>query len=268
MIDISIGSLELEITRKCLQCCKHCMRGPAQKINMSKDIIDKIFTTYHIKSINDIFITGGEPFLNHDTLKYFLIYLLNNEINVKFIRMIINGLVYDQEILYLLKVLQQTGTNVKIQIYQDQFHLQVPKENLKKFKKINFVYYYSQILRSKDIVQIGNAKVNNLGSKEIAIKAFESFKKVKDYLTVELNNREVFIKDLYLTVNGKFGPIPGDATWEMIDNKYHLDIMKDSLFKNCEIFNPKNHDYSFLTSTELEEKVLENKGIQRKYIKS
>ena len=36
--------MNIELTRRCNMACKHCLRGDAQNLTISKEIIDKIFT--------------------------------------------------------------------------------------------------------------------------------------------------------------------------------------------------------------------------------
>ena len=35
--------LGIELTRRCNERCKHCLRGPAEPVDLSKDVIDALF---------------------------------------------------------------------------------------------------------------------------------------------------------------------------------------------------------------------------------
>lgn len=70
MKQYKIDKLVLEITRKCNMTCNHCMRGDAQNINMTRNVIDYILM--QTTEIYDITFTGGEPFLNLDLINYFI----------------------------------------------------------------------------------------------------------------------------------------------------------------------------------------------------
>jgi organic radical activating enzyme len=68
-LPISVGSIVLEITRRCNMRCDHCMRGEAENMDMSFEIIDKLFES-GIR-FNEITFTGGEPALYPQAIQYF-----------------------------------------------------------------------------------------------------------------------------------------------------------------------------------------------------
>ena len=121
-IPVSIGALELEMTRRCNTNCLHCMRGIAENID------------HQIISIYEILITGGEPFLNKEGLAYFLESLIINNIELHYYFQITNALIYDKDIIDLLKYLTKNGTCVELITNMDQFHKPIPKRILKRFK--------------------------------------------------------------------------------------------------------------------------------------
>ena len=65
---LSIDNLVLEIGRNCNLNCPHCLRGKAETLEMTKEMIDKIFE--NISYVRSLTITGGEPFLYPDTMQY------------------------------------------------------------------------------------------------------------------------------------------------------------------------------------------------------
>lgn len=42
-IELPLYNLMLEVTRKCNLKCKHCMRGAAQHLNMSAEVLEVVF---------------------------------------------------------------------------------------------------------------------------------------------------------------------------------------------------------------------------------
>lgn len=48
--------------------CTHCMRGDAQDLAISKEVIDKCLDS--IAGVYDLILTGGEPFLEPDIIDY------------------------------------------------------------------------------------------------------------------------------------------------------------------------------------------------------
>ena len=67
---IAIDNLVVEITRKCQLKCAHCLKGDAQNVDMSVDVIDKLLES--VVSIGTLLFTGGEPTMNLQGMKYFL----------------------------------------------------------------------------------------------------------------------------------------------------------------------------------------------------
>lgn len=65
----SIDYLSIESTRRCNMKCRHCLRGPAQKIDIKRNYIrDILKQTEYIGNIN---FSGGEPSLNPKAIKDF-----------------------------------------------------------------------------------------------------------------------------------------------------------------------------------------------------
>lgn len=59
----------MEITRRCNMACDHCLRGDAQNMDMTKEIIDEVLK--HCGFIGTVVFTGGEPSLNVPLIRYF-----------------------------------------------------------------------------------------------------------------------------------------------------------------------------------------------------
>jgi len=58
---VCVNNLIVEVTRRCNMRCEHCMRGAAQKLDMSEEVISAMFRG--MGYIGDITFTGGEPTL-------------------------------------------------------------------------------------------------------------------------------------------------------------------------------------------------------------
>lgn len=60
-MQIRTDSLVIEVTRRCNMCCAHCLRGEAQNLDITHEILEEI-----AKSITpcEVTFTGGEPTLN------------------------------------------------------------------------------------------------------------------------------------------------------------------------------------------------------------
>lgn len=122
---INLDGLELEITRKCNYHCKHCGRGEAQNITISKEIIDRLFDCID-NTIDTILLTGGEPLLAIDMIEYFCNKLLNSKMNVSTLEIITNGNVSvkaNNRLLQIFKALiKEKNILCSIGISDDKFH--------------------------------------------------------------------------------------------------------------------------------------------------
>lgn len=236
-VNVITEILDLELTRKCIDQCAICLRGLPQKLEMTPNIIDHIFynNNHRIIAVGDLFITGGEPFLNKKTFIYLLKYIINNNIDVKQISLVTNSLVYDEEIMELLNYLYNSGINIVLFSSLNQYHKEVPKENIKKFSSFPFYNYEKVNIKKSDIVRLGRAEENNLGSVFDGLYRKTKFKlaPLDKVEVLKVYNDKVFIKSLYVIADGRFGKRPYDSTWDMIDEKYKLNLFNDSIFKNC-----------------------------------
>lgn len=122
---INLDGLDLEITRKCNYHCKHCGRGEAQNITISKEIIDRLFDCID-NTIDAILLTGGEPLLAIDMIEYFCNKLLNSKMNVSTLEIITNGNVSvkaNNRLLQIFKALiKEKNILCSIGISDDKFH--------------------------------------------------------------------------------------------------------------------------------------------------
>ena len=73
-VKMNLKHMMLEITRECNLKCVHCMRGDAQNVTITPEIIDKMLD--NINSIEHLTLTGGEPFLHPEMIEYLFDFLL------------------------------------------------------------------------------------------------------------------------------------------------------------------------------------------------
>ena len=64
-----VQDLILEVTRRCNMACEHCLRGDAQNMDMSTEVVDQILE--HCDRIGAVTFSGGEPSLNIPLIRYF-----------------------------------------------------------------------------------------------------------------------------------------------------------------------------------------------------
>ena len=58
---MELNNVVIEVTRNCQLWCAHCLRGDAQNITISKEILDDFLS--QVDWIYTLTITGGEPSL-------------------------------------------------------------------------------------------------------------------------------------------------------------------------------------------------------------
>lgn len=89
MKKILYRNVMLEITRRCQLKCEHCLRGDAQDIDMSEEIIDAFLE--QTAGIECLFFTGGEPTLAVDKMWYVLEKMIEKNIPLYSMAYITNG---------------------------------------------------------------------------------------------------------------------------------------------------------------------------------
>ena len=114
--------LGLEITRRCNKKCAHCLRGEAQNITMTHDMIDKI-----IDDVEDVFalvLLSGEVLLEIDTIEYLIQKINKSHWHTKVIQFTTNGTILDKRVIDILQTFctGDNGRYILIRISNDQFH--------------------------------------------------------------------------------------------------------------------------------------------------
>lgn len=129
---ISVNNIIIEITRKCNYRCKHCGRGKAQNLTISKEIIDRFFES--VENIQgSILFTGGEPLLAIDMIDYFCEKLINSNFSPTDINIVTNGNVSEEANNVLIntfqKVINKKRIECNINISCDKFHTEQDRKN-------------------------------------------------------------------------------------------------------------------------------------------
>ncbi len=96
-----IYNVIVEITRRCNLKCDHCLRGDAQNLDMSDEVMEKLLK--QINQITHLFFTGGEPFLVPERLKRFLQICKEKNVKIDEISLTTNGTIWSDEILNIMK---------------------------------------------------------------------------------------------------------------------------------------------------------------------
>lgn len=116
----------LEITRRCNKKCAHCLRGDAQDVTITKEIVDKLFNS--LDSCSNFYLTGGEPLLEPDILLY-TIEKITEMLPTKTLSITTNGSILNKDVVVALerfcqahKIRKQQNRYVRFEISEDQYH--------------------------------------------------------------------------------------------------------------------------------------------------
>lgn len=165
-MNIKFKNLMFEVTRRCGMECAHCMRGNAQNKDMSLDVIEKVIqeTSY----IEHLTITGGEPSLAPDTLKWLIYYIKNSNCEVGSFFCATNAQKFSKEFIDQLDSLYQYCTKKDkciLTISTDQFHSMSDPKALEEYRKLP---YYNSVNEKRHIPESrilneGRAAINGIG---------------------------------------------------------------------------------------------------------
>lgn len=167
---MNIYDLMYEITRRCNARCEHCMRGPAQKIDMSDEIIDRSLEGVHW--ISTITFTGGEPSLAVDRIRYLLKAVKEREILVDSFYLVTNGKVKSLDLcLALMEWYAYCDTNEisSFCISKDQYHIREIgsiKEADNLYQALSFYHAEERNSNIHSLINEGRAKTRDIGERE------------------------------------------------------------------------------------------------------
>ena len=131
-----IQNLGLFVTEKCNLDCAHCCRGGCSNKNLKDEVISSTFD--QIDMLSSLSICGGEPTLAVLQIEKVFSYIIDRKIKLDRVYMFINGTKYSEELLRLLREMNDYITIIKnLPRYQrtcafgisaDQFHIDSMEE--------------------------------------------------------------------------------------------------------------------------------------------
>lgn len=207
-----IRSVAIELTRRCNQSCKHCLRGNAQDIDIEKDYIDLLFAEDII--IQNLILSGGEPTLCENLIVYVIDKIINEHKSILSIYMATNGLICSDKVLSSFsRYREYVAQNLKplyedfpipnrflsfIELSNDQFH---EKIDLDLYKEKALVYP-NVTLETRGLVfwilLVGRAKENKI---YLGVK---SAYKLYDLDIYVVDDKIIFDNAFYLTATSSY----------------------------------------------------------------
>ena len=115
-----INELMLEITRRCNLECPHCLRGDAERKEMSRELLLRIFSD--IDNVGTLTLTGGEPFMALDVIEDIFTVLDSKDINIQTIWICTNGRKFNSKIKKIINRFEYYADEVYVKISTDKFH--------------------------------------------------------------------------------------------------------------------------------------------------
>ena len=233
--------LMIEVTRMCNKSCDFCMRGEAQNLSISREIIDSFFDD--ICDVKKIFLTGGEPLLELSTIEYIVESIIKHNFNLLNFQIVSNGTILDKRALDILdKLYQNSKTSVNLLISNHPMFYDVEQSK-------RAVDFYSQLVKSNEYnIQViykgyDQVFVNTGNAKDYIEKHRHEFNPYGSIIAknTEINHRIKIVDNtvccmVMLTSNG-FVVLNGDNSYEDEENKSIGNILDLSL---TEIINKHN----------------------------
>lgn len=166
MKKVYIENLCMILTNKCNLNCRHCLRGPKDDTDISKEVIEA--TLNQIIAIHNLNICGGEVTLALDSLEYIFKYIVDNRILLDLVSITINGTNYSEDFLKLLEYIDSyISDNVIFTISYDKYHLEEIErlglldkyiDNIEKYSTSKYYYGLRKLDSNLKLFREGNAE--------------------------------------------------------------------------------------------------------------
>jgi organic radical activating enzyme len=170
---IHIPDLIIEITRNCNMECMHCLRGEKQDIDMDLIYIEILFN--RIESIGSLTLTGGEPSLKPNIIKWIILLAKRYNIDIGNFYIVTNGKkIADQFLIELINLYLYCSDNEisSVKVSHDDYHEY--HEEGERLKVFSFVQFQEEEKTSDypyhfpSWINEGKAKENGIGEREIS----------------------------------------------------------------------------------------------------
>lgn len=241
------SDVAIEVTRRCNMKCAHCLRGDAQNMDITHEIIDKFLDGFGPGAcIGSLLFTGGEITLNLDAIRYTLQAVKEKKISVMSFYMVTNGKeisLIDELVRVAIDWYVYADDNelTGLALSHDPFHEKL--ENWGEIKRtLSALSFFSSedkdMYKQSDIILTDEGRAKNL----------VEFKKRAPYISFpeiyETQNGELDISGsgrLYLSSNGNIAP-DCDMSYNHIDACAMANVNDkdwvDCFRKNCFEENP------------------------------
>lgn len=229
-----IGTLGVEVTRRCNLQCVHCMRGDAQEKDLDLNALDRLLCK--TSGIDTLVLTGGEPSLVPEICSQVLALIKAHMIPVSNFYCVTNGTVVKDAFLkamldWYLYTCKYEAEFSAVALSSDIFH-EIDKldpvtrqQNLTRLRSLGF---FNETDKHTDwhktpLINIGRAKT---------LKGYT--KQEKDYGTLNgevYNNNTLYVEYFSFDVNGNIIP-DADYAYEDVNDIAVTCVSRDCWFED------------------------------------
>lgn len=165
-----VANLGLIVTERCNLNCAHCLMGGCTNKVMSDEVIEAALGQFDY--IMNLSICGGEPTLALDRVEKIFSYIIENKIVVDHVSITINGTIYSETFLNLLRYVEESINFRKKQPPKTNFRISYDKFHSDEIKRLHMVeryienveryqqsdYYFGLARLGRRVIREGNAE--------------------------------------------------------------------------------------------------------------
>lgn len=223
---LDLYNIAFELTRRCNAKCQHCLRGPSQRKDLTREIVHNALR--HVNNISSIVLTGGEPSMKPEIISFIIDELISYHINVGYFFVVTNAksTYKRKEFIFQLNRLYdmcEDKSLCSLNISRDQFHANQFRPNLSLYDEgyTPYVNLKPWPINIENVINEGYAEKFSYGTTPAKKQnKFEIFK-FKD--TYQVGDPEV-----YISSNGNVVSCC-DMSYERIDTENLGNVCSDYL---------------------------------------
>jgi organic radical activating enzyme len=152
--------------------CPHCLRGPAQNATISKELIRKVLNQFN--DIKCLTLTGGEPSLVPELIKYTVDYVVNHNIELGALYIVTNGKVYSQQMVNAMRKAYNYSYDPEmcaLCVSVDEFHDKYDADAYMRYELEPFFRRDKEQSKLRNfLINEGNAYYNGIGKRNLNVR--------------------------------------------------------------------------------------------------
>ena len=215
---VSACSLIIEVTRRCNMRCDHCLRGDAEDLDISNEVLDRILDSSLVEGPHIVF-TGGEPTLNIRAIQYFIEGLKRRGARIDGFYIKSNGKDESIELMLASLELYALSDNKEmcaLEVSGDQYHEGYSPEL---YKGLAFYRFDERDISDKALINDGKSFEYGIGSRS---------EYPADFIFDEYDSEDTCVEELYISSNGN---VVGSCnmSFERVDEESLGNILTEDL---------------------------------------